>query len=117
MSHDNQQPNQERDDIAVLMRVAGRRRAVPAERMQRAREAARAEWQQAVTRGRSSRRRRIGIAASVTAAAVLALGIAIRVLPTRSHGPTHLDPAVLAQAIETLDSDEPYNYCTNPTCG
>ena len=37
-----------RDDIATLVRLAGKRRNVPAERTERVREAARAQWQREI---------------------------------------------------------------------
>ena len=61
----------ERDDIATLVRLAGKRRAVPDERAERVRSAARAQWRQEVRR--RSRRRYAWYAAGLAAAASLAL--------------------------------------------
>ena len=69
-TYDN--PTEERDDVATLVRLAGKRKAVPPERTERVKAAARAEWQRQVSR-RSTRRIWAGVGGAALAASLLLL--------------------------------------------
>ena len=85
MNDKNEQPVDLRDDVARLMRLAGKRRAVPHERAERVRAAARAQWQHEVRL--RYRKRFVWTAAGLATAASLTLLIAIRLLSVGSGGP------------------------------
>lgn len=87
----------DRDDIAVLVRLAGKRRAVPPVRAERVREAARTEWRQVVRR--RSRARRLWTAAGLTAAAVLILAAALGLFPRGTSAPVDDGPIVVESVI------------------
>lgn len=84
---DDRSPEQ-RDDIATLIRLAGRRRAVPEEVASRVRAAAHEHWQRELRR--RSRARFLWTATGLAAAAALALAIAsglFRAAPPRPPVP------------------------------
>jgi len=83
MRSDREHPNHEGDDIGTLVRLAGKRHAVPRERMERVRRAARAEWEHEARR--RTRRRNIWFAAGLATAASLTSLLVFRVLPTASR--------------------------------
>jgi len=88
MKEDHQPPMDDRDDIARLVRLAGKRQAVPQERMDRVKAAARAQWQGEVRR--RSRKRYVWAAAGLATAASLVLAFTLGVVPLgpdRSNGP------------------------------
>ena len=67
MNSDPRKSQDHGDDVATLIRLAGQRPAVPEERIERARPAARTTWQQE-TRRRSRARYLWGAAALAAAA-------------------------------------------------
>jgi ferric-dicitrate binding protein FerR (iron transport regulator) len=75
MSDNFKPPIDDRDDVAALVRLAGKRPAVPVERGERVRAAARAQWQREVRR--RSRTRYLWTAAGLAAAASLVLVITL----------------------------------------
>jgi hypothetical protein len=80
MNESRENSASERDDVATLVRLAGKRQAVPTERAERVRHAAHAQWRREV--GRRARRRRIWTAVALSAtAASLALAIALNLIP------------------------------------
>jgi len=97
MKQEHERPSGERDDVARLVRLAGKRQAVPHERAERVRAAARFQWQGDVQR--RSRKRWVGTAAVLVAAASLVLVLAVRLLPERIVQPGPVDTAML---VETL---------------
>jgi ferric-dicitrate binding protein FerR (iron transport regulator) len=94
-------PRDEHDDVAVLMRVAGKRRAVPRARFDRVRDAAHAEWRAVAGRGGAVRakRRRVWIAASAAALVLLALTLAIRLVPSGLQSTVAADASARVAAI------------------
>ena len=68
----------DRDDVAVLVRLAGKRHTVPRERAERVREAAQARWLDEVRQ--RSRTRTIWMGVGLAAVASLMLAITIQVL-------------------------------------
>ena len=97
MNENHGNPMDDRDDVATLIRFAGKRKSVPPDRAERARAAARAEWQHEVRR--RSRKRTIWIAAGLATAASLVLAIAFRILPFGTGVPTGSEPAILVEAL------------------
>jgi hypothetical protein len=87
-----EKPGSGGDDVATLVRFAGKRPAVPAERTVRVRAAAQAEWRQELQR--RSRQRHLWIAAAAVAATCGALAIGLRMLPL-----TDLPPAPPAATL------------------
>ena len=85
MKKDHENPMNDRDDVATLVRLAGRRQAVPQERAERVRAAAEAQWRHEVRR--RSRKRIVWIGVGLAAAASLILAIAIQVLTVRNGTP------------------------------
>lgn len=98
MREDRGQSGNRRDDVATLLRLAGKRRSVPAERTERVKDAARTQWQ-GVVRVRS-RRRYAWTAAAIVTAASLALMIAVRGMRVGSDIPTATGDAAIR--IESL---------------
>jgi ferric-dicitrate binding protein FerR (iron transport regulator) len=95
-SHENRASK--RDDIATLVRLAGKRQAVPAERTERVKLAARAQWRQEV-RQRTRQRRAWTAAALVATAASLALAIALHVIPSGIGTPPGSDVVIAVEAL------------------
>ncbi len=77
MTDDRNESKKVRDDVATLVRLAGRRSPVPQERFDRAKIAAHAAWRQQ-SRQRSRRRY---LTAAVAAAAVVVIAVALRLVP------------------------------------
>ncbi len=98
MTHeDRRESTDERDDIARLVRLAGRRQAVPPGRFERVRATARARWLDEVG---SRRRRRVGwTAAGLAAAAALVVALVARDFSGR--GGVGSQPAATVQ-VEAL---------------
>lgn len=96
MSPDLKRPPDNGDDVATLVRIAGPRPAVPAERSERVRAAARLSWQQAVQR--HSRSRRVRTFVILATAASVALLITVGTLRFRSGAPA----AEAAIRVESL---------------
>ena len=86
MKEDRREPMDDRDDIARLVRLAGKRQAVPQERTDRVKAAARAQWQGEVQR--RSRKRYAWAAAGLAAAASLVLAFALGIVPLGPDAPT-----------------------------
>lgn len=80
MNHEGRDPKETRDDIATLLRLAGKRRPVPPARADRVRAAAREQWRAEVRH--RSRRRYAWTAVAVAAAASILLAAGVRMLPT-----------------------------------
>ncbi len=97
MKDNHGNPMNERDDVATLVRLAGKRRAVPRDRAERVKAAARAQWQHEVQR--RSRKRYVWAAAGLTTAASLALVITFRILPVGTVGPTEFDAAIVVESL------------------
>ncbi len=97
MNDDHERPVDGRDDIATLVRLAGKRQSVPPDRAARVRAAARAEWQHEVQQ--RSRKRYAWTAAGLAAAASLVLAITFRVLPIGTGAPTGPDAPILVEAL------------------
>lgn len=76
MSRDPHLEANDRDDVAALVRIAGRRRKAPRERADRVRTAARDAWRGEL--GRRARRRLVLRSALLAAAASLALVVGLR---------------------------------------
>jgi ferric-dicitrate binding protein FerR (iron transport regulator) len=88
----------ERDDVEILVRLAGKRAPVPAGRAERVRDAARLAWRAEVAR---RARRRWTWAAVAAAAAILAVAF---VTPWRSDGTAPVEPVVIAAPPATVES-------------
>jgi len=97
MNDHRQPPTEDRDDVATLLRLAGKRPAVPPERAERVRAAAHAQWSREVRR--RSRRRYLYGAAGLAAAASLILAITLWVLPYPTGGPTGSDQAIRVEVL------------------
>lgn len=99
MNEDREDPvrRNDEDDVARLLRLAGKRDSVPAERAARVKAAARDAWRGELV-GRA-RRRRARLAAGLGAAAVLLLAIGWLLLPRTAPVPA---PAA-AIAVEALE--------------
>ena len=95
MKNNHENPMEDRDDIASLVRLAGKRKAVPRERAARVRVAAREVWQREVTR--RSRRRYVWAAAGL-AASVLLL-IAVRILSVGTGSSVVPGTRILVEAL------------------
>jgi ferric-dicitrate binding protein FerR (iron transport regulator) len=96
--NDEQEPlMDERDDVGRLVRLAGKRQAVPRDRAERVKTAARAQWQSEVRR--RSRRRAIWAAAGLAAAASLALAITLQFLPVGTGVPPGADIVIRVEAL------------------
>lgn len=93
MTENDQQPRNDRDDVAILVRLAGKRRAVPPVRAERVRAAARAQWQQEVRR--RSRGRFFWAAAGLAVAASLILFVAVGILPLGGSATVNSGPMVV----------------------
>jgi ferric-dicitrate binding protein FerR (iron transport regulator) len=91
MSEEPRRPTDERDDVAALVRLAGKRQAVPGERAECVRAAARDEWRRGLRR--RARRRYAWAAAGLAAAAALVLAVALRVVPSPAGQPRSADVA------------------------
>jgi ferric-dicitrate binding protein FerR (iron transport regulator) len=96
MNDNRKTPQDDRDDVASLLRLAGKRDAVPPERAERVRVAARARWKQEV-RGRS-RRRLLAGAAGLAAAAALVIAVGLWVRPG-SSGPAGPDRTTRVEVL------------------
>lgn len=97
MNEDREHPMGDRDDVAKLVRLAGKRRSVPHERAERVRAAAQAQWQEEVRR--RSRRRFVWTAAALATAASLVLALTLTFLPPGSDVPTGSDAAIRVEAL------------------
>ena len=112
MNEDRENPMGDRDDVARLVRLAGKRRSVPRERAERVRAAAEAQWQEEVRR--RARRRFVWSAAALATAASLAVAITLTLVPFGSGVPTGSDAAILVEALSgpawsrsSADGDRP----------
>jgi len=90
-------PREDGDDVASLLRLAGKRDAVPPERAARIRTAARAQWKEGVRR-RTHRRYLYG-AAGLAAAASLVLAVSLWMLPSDNGVSTTTDASMRVEAI------------------
>jgi len=93
------EPNDEkekRDDVATLIRLGGPRPAVPPQRLDRARAAARASWRQAVQR--RSRSRNVW-AVALTLAASLVLAVTVRVIWFENALPLVAESAIRVESL------------------
>lgn len=105
MTQRPESPDHPRDDVAALIRAAGKRPAVPEDAMRRAKAAARAEWQHEVRNERP--RRSIGwVAALAAAAALVAMIVTGRLLvpetpDAQAEGPLRVEQ--LEGTAEQLD--------------
>ena len=97
MNEDHEHPTGDRDDVAKLVRLAGKRRSVPRERAERVRAAAQAQWQEEVRR--RSRRRYAWTAAALATAASLVLALTLTFLPPGSDVPTGSHATILVEAL------------------
>ena len=97
MNEDREHSMADRDDVAKLVRLAGKRRAVPRERAERVRSAAQAQWQEEIRR--RSRKRYVWTTAALATAASLVLAIALTFLPLGSDVPTGSDAVNLVEAL------------------
>ena len=95
MSENRRDPNEHRDDIATLMRLARKRSPVPGDRAKRVREAARQQWRQTV--GRHRRARIAWTAAAAAVVAALAIGTWL-LLPGRIGSTAPPGPPLLVEA-------------------
>jgi ferric-dicitrate binding protein FerR (iron transport regulator) len=100
----------ERDDIAALVRLAGRRRTVPRDRANRVRAAAWTQWNHEVRR--RSRNRYIWTAAVLAVAASVVLVINLRTLPFGNGAAGGSDATMLVESLSgaawtsgTIDGD------------
>ena len=89
------EPRNDRDDVAALVRLAGKRQAVPRDRADRVRAAARAQWQAEVRR--RSRKRHLWAGAGLAAAASLVLAVTLQILPVGPGAPTVSPTPVLVE--------------------
>ena len=97
MKKDHGHSMNDRDDVATLVRLAGKRQAVPRERAERVRAAAQAQWQHEV-RSRS-RKRTIWIGAGLAAAASLMLAVTIQVLSVGNGVPQRPADTILVESL------------------
>lgn len=97
MNDDRENSMGDRDDVARLVRLAGKRPSVPRERAERVRAAAEAQWQEEVRR--RARRRFVWSAAALATAASLAVAITLTLIPSGSGVPTG---SIAAISVETL---------------
>ncbi len=97
MKKDDGHSMKDRDDVATLMRLAGKRQAVPRERHERVRAAAEAQWQHEVRR--RSRRRTTWIGVGLAAAASLMLAITIQVLTVGNGIPQRPVATILVESL------------------
>jgi ferric-dicitrate binding protein FerR (iron transport regulator) len=97
MKEDGKHPMDDRDDVAKLVRLGGKRRSVPHERAERVRAAAQAQWQEEVRR--RSRRRYVWTAAALATAASLVLAITLTFIPFGSDDPTGSGATILVEAL------------------
>ncbi len=97
MKKDHGQPMNERDDVATLVRLAGKRQAVPRERAERVRAAAQAQWQHEVRQ--RSRTRTIWMGVGLAAAASLMLAITIQVLTVGNGVPQGAAATILVESL------------------
>lgn len=97
MSEKPERPADDRDDVARLVRLAGKRQAVPPERAERVRRAARLRWQHEVRR--RHRIRIVWTAAALAAAACLVVAIGVRLLPTGSGEPSGAASMIRVEAL------------------
>lgn len=97
MKRDHVDPLNDCDDVATLVRLGGKRRAVPRDCAERVKAAARARWRQETLR-RS--RKRIGwAAAGMATAASLLLAVGFWVVSSRTGFPTRTEAAVRVEAL------------------
>jgi ferric-dicitrate binding protein FerR (iron transport regulator) len=97
MKEDHERPADDRDDVATLVRIAGKRPAVPRDRFERVKGAARAQWQREVRR--RSRKRYAWIGAAAATAAAVILVIAFRTLPVGTGVPARSADAMRVEAL------------------
>jgi ferric-dicitrate binding protein FerR (iron transport regulator) len=95
MSDEPKRADERHDDIARLVRLAGKREAVPQEAAERVREATHAAWRAEVRR--RSRRKTFGGFAALTAAAALLLAVGLRI---GMRAPTSGDSAIRVEAVQ-----------------
>ena len=86
-----------RDDVATLVRLAGKREAVPRERAERVRAAAQAQWQHEVRR--RSRSRTLWTGVGLAAAACLMLAVTMQVLSVGNGVPQGPAAAILVESL------------------
>lgn len=96
MKNGEENPLNKRDDVATLVRLAGKRKAVPRERAERVRAAAQEQWQREVRR--RSRRRRLWLGGLATAATLL-LAMALRILSGGGGVPLGPQASILVESL------------------
>lgn len=96
MSPDPKRPPDNGEDVATLVRIAGPRPAVPPERSERVRQAARASWQHVVEQ--RSRGRRARVVFALATAASVALLITAGILRFRGGAPA-TDPLIRVESL------------------
>ncbi len=106
MNDTHNDPRDGRDEVAELIRLAGKRQAVDEERTNRVREAARAQWRTVV---RQRRRRRLWVAGMSAAALLVVAFLALRSPPDGgtmevAGGPVRVE--VVAGSIVERPPDE-----------
>ena len=97
MKKDQGHSMNERDDVATLVRLAGKRQSVPRERAERVRAAAQAQWQHEVRQ--RSRTRTIWMSVGLAAAASLILAITIQVLGVGNGVPQGAAGTILVESL------------------
>jgi hypothetical protein len=95
----------ETDPLAELLRAAGPRVGVPAERARRVEHAVRAEWQDVVKRRSARRRATLAAIAGLASAVAIALGFQTHVHPGAER--TAAGPPVLVQTHPVAETPRP----------
>ena len=95
MKNGEENPLNKRDDVATLVRLAGKRKAVPRERAERVRAAAQEQWQREVRR-RARRRLWLG---GLATAATLVLAMALRILSGSGGVPLGPQASILVESL------------------